>query len=324
MSNDKLTRDVSLDALLRPKTWDEYIGQKDIKNNVRILIDAAGDRGHSPEHMLLYGPAGLGKTTFAHIIGTELGVVPKLSSGPVLQKTGDLASILTGLKNGDVLFIDEIHRLPKAVEEILYTAMEDGVIDIILGKGASAKIVRIDLEPITIIGATTQFANISSPLRSRFSGGVFRLNEYSEEEIIQIIKLSAKRLNVEISDSSALGLAKRSRSTPRVANYLLKRARDVAQLKNKKIDDEVIKEIEDLLKIDEYGLSDFDYRILETLKHTDEKSPVGVKTLSTTLSEEMNTIEDIHEPFLLQDGLIEKTPRGRIITKKGLDRLNER
>ena len=321
--SEKLSKDVSLDALLRPKTWEEYIGQEDIKKNLRILIDAAKSRNHSPEHILLYGPAGLGKTTLSHIIGNELNKNPMISSGSALQKAGDVASILTGLKNGDVLFIDEIHRLPKVVEEVLYTAMEDGVIDIMLGKGASAKVVRIEIEPITIIGATTKFANISSPLRSRFSGGVFRLKPYTEEEIKRIITLSAKRLNVDITEEATNSLSKRSRSTPRTANYLLKRSRDVAQINNKNIDDSVVEEITSLLKIDEYGLTDFDYEILNALKDTNEKHPVGLKTISNRLSEEENTIEEIHEPFLLQDGLIEKTPRGRVITKKGLNRLEK-
>lgn len=307
------------DSELRPRKWDEYIGQEHIKKNLNILLGAAKERDHSPEHLLFYGPPGLGKTTLAHLIAHHTNSQIKITSGPAIEKVGDLASILTNLSPGDILFIDEIHRLNKTVEEVLYPAMESGVIDIIIGKGPSARTVQLELPSFTLIAATTKLAMISSPLRSRFSGGIFKLEFYTNEEISRIIIQSANKLDVDMSVEASDNLSKRSRFTPRTANYLLRRARDIAQMNKKTLDEEVVKETLELIGIDEQGLSKIDIDILETLHNKFNDGPVGVGTLATSLSEESATIEEFHEPYLIQLGFIERTSRGRLLTKKGIE-----
>ncbi|MEO5635393.1 MAG: Holliday junction branch migration DNA helicase RuvB [Candidatus Paceibacterota bacterium] len=313
--------DIYLDQTLRPTSWDEYIGQKHIKDNVKILLDAAKERGHIPEHVLFYGPPGLGKTTLAHLIARETGRQMKVTSGPAIEKVGDLASILTNLSPGDILFIDEIHRLNKMVEEILYPAMESGILDIIIGKGPSARTIQLDLPPFTLIAATTRVALISSPLRSRFSGGVFRLEFYSNEEIAKIIKRSSKLLEATLDEEALNEIAKRSRFTPRTANYFLKRCRDFAQVNKKSLDQKTVKEALYLLAVDELGLNSSDRKFLEVLIEKFGGGPVGLKTIGAAMSEEEATVEEVIEPYLIQLGLLERTARGRIATKKAYDHL---
>lgn len=303
-----------LDQTLRPHTWDEYVGQKKIKENLRILLQAAKERGHTPEHILFYGPPGLGKTTLSHLIATEMGGQMKITSGPAIDKVGDLASILTNLSPGDILFIDEIHRLNKMIEEVLYPAMESGVLDIIIGKGPSARTIQLELPPFTLIAATTRVALLSSPLRSRFSGGVFRLEFYSDDEIAQIVKRSAKVLGFDIEDSALKEIAQRSRFTPRTANYFLKRCRDYAQVHKKPLDKEVVSETLKLLEIDSKGLTATDRDILDTIINKFNGGPVGLGTISASLSEEVSAIEEINEPYLMSLGFLERTPRGRVAT----------
>lgn len=325
--------DIYLDQTLRPSKWDEYIGQKHIKDNIKILLLAAKERGHIPEHVLFYGPPGLGKTTLAHLIAKETGRQMKITSGPAIEKVGDLASILTNLSGGDILFIDEIHRLNKMVEEILYPAMESGVLDIIIGKGPSARTIQLDLPPFTLIAATTRVALVSSPLRSRFSGGVFRLEFYSNEEIEQIVKRSSILLETNLENEALKEIAKRSRFTPRTANYFLKRVRDFAQVysQNKKsihkidkknINKEITQKALEMLAIDEIGLNSSDRKFLEILIKKFNGGPVGLKTISAATSEEEATIEEVIEPYLIQLGLLERTPRGRIATPKAYEHLN--
>ncbi|KKT45258.1 MAG: Holliday junction ATP-dependent DNA helicase RuvB [Parcubacteria group bacterium GW2011_GWA2_44_15] len=316
-----LEEEVFLDQALRPSRWDDYIGQKNIKENLRILLTAASERKHPPEHLLFYGPPGLGKTTLAHLIAKEIGAQIKVTSGPAIERVGDLASILTNLSPGDILFIDEVHRLNKAIEEVLYPAMESGQLDIILGKGPSARTIQLELPPFTLIAATTRIALLSSPLRSRFGGGVFRLEFYSNDEIEEIIKRSAKILAVEIEKTASQEIAKRSRFTPRTANYLLKRARDFAQVNRGKLSKETVNKALVLLGIDDLGLGYSDRSLLKTLIEKFGGGPVGLNTLSAALSEEQSTIEEVHEPYLLQLGLIERTPRGRTATTKAYEHL---
>ncbi len=310
-----------LDSDLRPQSWDEYIGQSIIKENLKILLGAAQTRNHTPEHLLFYGPPGLGKTTLAHLIAKETGRQMKITSGPAIEKVGDLASILTNLAPGDIVFIDEIHRLNKMIEEVLYPAMESGVLDIIIGKGPSARTIQLELPPFTLVAATTRMALISAPLRSRFSGGTFRLEFYSDEELAEIIKKSAMRLGIEIPHDAVIEIAKRSRSTPRTANYFLKRVRDYAQVHETPISLDTTKKAVALIGVDELGLTQADRAVLEIIIEKFNGGPVGVKTISAATSEEEATIEEVIEPYLLQMGLLEKTARGRVVTKKAYDHL---
>lgn len=311
------------DTLLRPTSFGDYVGQGHIKRNLSILIGAAKQRSHSPEHILLYGPPGLGKTTLAHVIAHEVGASLRSTSGPAIERVGDLAAILTNLQPGDMLFIDEIHRLNKTIEEVLYPVMETGKLDIMIGKGPSARIVQLDLPPFTLVGATTRFGMLSAPLRSRFSGGAFRLEFYADDEIATILKRSARILDIEIDESNLTAIAIRSRKTPRIANYLLRRVRDYAQMHKKQIDPDIIKETFNLLGLDDQGLSANDVLILRTLKEKFHGGPTGVKNLAAATGEDEGTIEDVVEPYLIQLGLIERTSRGRILTDKGKSYLQK-
>jgi len=313
--------EVFLDKTLRPATWDEYVGQENIKSNLHILLTAAKERNHPPEHLLFYGPPGLGKTTLAHLIAAESRCQLRVTSGPAILKVGDLASILTNLSPGDILFIDEIHRLNKLIEEVLYPAMESGSLDIIIGKGPSARTIQLDLPPFTLIAATTRVSLLSSPLRSRFSGGTFRLEFYDKKEIETIVKRSAKILGVPLDDESAGEIAKRSRYTPRIANFLLKRCRDFAQVSKNELSKDSVSEALKLLNIDEIGLNIIDKRILETIITKFGGGPVGLKTIAAAISEEEDTIEEVNEPYLMQLGFIERTPRGRIATNRAYEHL---
>lgn len=311
----------NLDTILRPSSWDGYIGQTTIKDNLRILLDAAKGRGHNPEHLLFYGPPGLGKTTLSYLIAKEIGAQIKITSGPAIEKVSDLASILTNLGEGDVLFIDEIHRLNKSIEEVLYPAMENGTLDIIIGKGPSARTVQLDLPPFTLVAATTRISLLSPPLRSRFSGGVHRLEFYTVDEIATIVSNSAKVLEVAIDESAAQEIAKRARSTPRTANYLLKRSRDMAQLDGTNITKEAVERTMQMQGVDNLGLNAIDREMLETIITKFGGGPVGLTTVAAAISEEAGTIEEVYEPYLLQQGLIQKTPRGRMITPLGFEHL---
>ncbi len=310
-----------LDTTLRPSRWDDYIGQSGIKKNLQILLTAARERNHPPEHILFYGSPGLGKTTLAHLIAKEMNAQMKVTSGPAIEKVGDLASILTNLSPGDILFIDEIHRLNKAIEEVLYPAMESGSLDIIIGKGPSARTIQLELPPFTLIGATTRIAMISSPLRSRFSGGIFKLEFYTNEEIKKIITRSAKILGMELENSAGDEIAKRSRFTPRTANYFLKRCRDFAQVSKRKLDKEAVDEALKLLGIDSVGLTPSDRDIMHTIINKFSGGPVGLNTLAAALGEEQATIEEFNEPYLIQLGFLDRTPRGRTVTAHGYEHL---
>lgn len=315
--------DEFLDATLRPTSWDEYIGQDSIKNNLHILISAARERGQPPEHILFYGPPGLGKTTLAHLIAREQGASLRTTSGPAIERVGDLAALLTNLSPGDILFIDEIHRLSRSIEEVLYPAMESGVLNIIIGKGPSARTLELPLPAFTLIAATTRVADLSAPLRSRFSGGVFRLEFYSEKDIAKIVNRSAKILKVAVDESGVKEIAKRARATPRTANYLLKRARDFAQLKRIGLTSDAVSDALRMLEVDALGLTPLDRKLLLVLIERFNGGPAGVSALAAALSEEPETISEVHEPFLLQLGLIERTPRGRTATRLAYEHLGK-
>jgi len=311
------------DNVLRPTSFDEYVGQENIKQNLSILIGAAKARSHSPEHVLFYGPPGLGKTTLAHVIAKEVGAALRVTSGPSIERVGDLASILTNLQPGDILFIDEIHRLNKTIEEVLYPVMETGKLDIMIGKGPSARTIQLDLPPFTLLGATTRFGMVSAPLRSRFSGGAFRLDFYTDDEIEKILSRSADILGVSLDKAHVGAIAARSRRTPRTANYLLRRVRDYAQMHNKDIDTDSVQQAFTLLGLDENGLSVHDIHILKAIRDKFSGGPVGIKNLAAATGEDEGTIEDVVEPYLIQMGLIERTPRGRIISEKGKEYLEQ-
>jgi Holliday junction DNA helicase RuvB len=315
--------EVFLDATLRPGSWDEYVGQESIKNNLHILISAAKERSTPPEHILFYGPPGLGKTTLAHLIASELGGALRSTSGPAIERVGDLAALLTNMAPNDILFIDEIHRLPRSIEEVLYPAMESGVLNIILGKGPSARTIELPLPPFTLIAATTRVADLSAPLRSRFSGGTFRLEFYSEDDIAQIVQRSAKILGVEVDSGGVREIAKRARATPRTANYLLKRARDYAQLKRSPLTKTMVDESLGLLEVDSLGLTPLDRKLLTVLIERFNGGPAGVNALAAALAEEPATVSEVHEPFLLQLGLIERTQRGRVATATAYKHLSK-
>lgn len=313
--------DISLDKTLRPRKLEYYVGQSKVKEKLEIFIQAAKARGEALDHVLLYGPPGLGKTTLANIIANELNVNIHTTSGPAIERPGDLAAILTNLERNDVLFIDEIHRLNKVVEEVLYPAMEDYSLDIIIGKGPSARSVRLDLVQFTLVGATTRAGLLSSPLRDRF-GVITRLEFYSEEELAEIIKRSARVLGIEIAGEGALEIARRSRGTPRISNRLLKRVRDYAQVRaGGEINPDVVDKALKLMEIDELGLDSIDHKLLRTIINKFDGGPVGLNTLAAAISEESETIEDVYEPYLLQIGFIERTPRGRVATARAYDHL---
>ncbi len=321
LASHRLTEDMDQDAGLRPKHLKDYIGQEKIKEKLSIFIQAAQQRGEALDHVLLYGPPGLGKTTLASIIANELSASIRITSGPAIEKPGDLAAILTNLGDRDVLFIDEIHRLNRTVEEILYPAMEDYALDIIIGKGPSARSIRLDLPRFTLIGATTRAGMLTSPLRDRF-GVINRLDLYTTDELTAIVTRSAGILGIELSPDGAVEMASRSRGTPRIANRLLKRVRDYAQIRADNIITlPVAKEALNLLEVDEIGLDEVDRKILKTIIEKFGGGPVGLDTLAASTGEENTTIEDVYEPFLLQLGFIARTPRGRIITPLGLKHL---
>ncbi len=311
------------DQSIRPGTLDEYVGQEEIKENLRVFIKACKMRDEALDHVLLYGPPGLGKTTLAHIIAHEMGTNIKTASGPSIEKSGDLAAILSQLEPGDVLFIDEIHRIPRYIEEILYPAMEDFVLDIVIPNGdGTSRNLKIDLPPFTLVGATTRAGDISAPLRDRF-GIVSKLNYYTDDELFQIVKRTSKVLNMPIADKAAKELAKRSRKTPRIANRLFKRVRDFALVfEQDEIDEEITKSSLKRLHVDNFGLDQIDIQYLEALITKFNGGPVGAATIATSIGEEVTTIEDVVEPFLLQEGFIKRTPRGRVATEKAYKHLN--
>ena len=304
-----------MESTLRPRSLDEYVGQEKAKGNLRVFIDAARQRGEALDHVLLYGPPGLGKTTLANIIACEMGVNIKSTSGPVIERPGDLAAILTNLEAHDVLFIDEIHRLSHTVEEILYPAMEDFQLDIIIGQGPSARTIKLDLPRFTLVGATTRAGLLSSPLRDRF-GVISRLEFYTDDELAFIVRRSARILNIGISEEASLELARRSRGTPRIANRLLRRVRDFAQvLGDGTISEKIVKESLKLLEVDEMGFDNMDRTVLLTIIDKFGGGPVGLDTLAAAICEESDTIEDVIEPFLIQQGFLNRTPRGRVATR---------
>lgn len=321
VTNYHLEDDQLMDNTIRPESIDEYIGQEDVKENIRIFVEAAKMRNEPLDHVLLYGPPGLGKTTLAFIIAHELGTNIKTASGPSIEKSGDLAAILSSLEPGDVLFIDEIHRMPRYIEEILYPAMEDFSLDIIVGSEGNSRNIKIDLPPFTLVGATTRAGDLSAPLRDRF-GITSKLQFYTVSELTDIIKRTARVLGVDIEDSAAIELAKRSRGTPRIANRLFKRVRDFALVKgNGKVDLAITEEALDRLKVDKMGLDNTDHELLLAIIEKFNGGPVGVEALSSSIGEEVTTIEDVYEPYLLQTGLLKRTSRGRIATDKAYEIL---
>ncbi len=315
ITSGEISGDNEIEYSLRPKVLSEYIGQTKAKDNLKVFIDAAKKRGEALDHVLLYGPPGLGKTTLAGIIANEMGVSIRITSGPAIEKQGDLAALLTNLSENDILFVDEIHRLSRSVEEILYPAMEDYALDIIIGKGPSARSIRLDLPKFTLIGATTKAGALTAPLRDRF-GVISRLEMYSKEDLSLIITRSAGILGIDITESGAAEIASRSRGTPRIANRLLKRVRDFAQVKaDGIITDEVASDALNMLEVDELGLDAIDKRMLLTVINHYDGGPVGLDTLAATIGEESETIEDVYEPYLMQIGFINRTPRGRMVTR---------
>ncbi len=326
MEDDKIleAEEQEIDSSLqniRPQSLDEYVGQKEITDNLRVFIKASKIRNESLDHVLLYGPPGLGKTTLAHIIANELGVGIKTASGPSIEKSGDLAAVLSTLEPGDVLFIDEIHRMPKFIEEILYPAMEDFEMDLVLNNDGKSRNIKIDLPPFTLVGATTRAGDISSPLRDRF-GIISKLQYYTEDELLQIVTRTSKVLNMPIESDAARLIAKRCRKTPRIANRLFKRVRDFALVSGAdKIEYDMANESLKRLKVDEYGLDSIDIEYLKSLITKFNGGPVGVETIATSIGEEVSTIEDVVEPFLLQEGFIKRTPRGRMAEEKAYDHL---
>lgn len=321
VTNYHLEDDQLMDNTIRPESIDEYIGQEDVKENIRVFVEAAKMRNEPLDHVLLYGPPGLGKTTLAFIIAHELGTNIKTASGPSIEKSGDLAAILSSLEPGDVLFIDEIHRMPRYIEEILYPAMEDFSLDIIVGSEGNSRNIKIDLPPFTLVGATTRAGDLSAPLRDRF-GITSKLQFYTVSELTDIIKRTARVLGVEIEDSAAVELAKRSRGTPRIANRLFKRVRDFALVKgNGKVDLAITEEALERLKVDKMGLDNTDHELLLAIIEKFNGGPVGVEALSSSIGEEVTTIEDVYEPYLLQTGLLKRTSRGRIATDKAYEIL---
>ncbi len=316
-----LEDDQIIDNTIRPETISEYIGQSEVKENIKIFVEAAKIRNEALDHVLLYGPPGLGKTTLAFIIAHELGTHIKTASGPSIEKTGDLAAILSSLEPGDVLFIDEIHRMPRYIEEVLYPAMEDFSLDIIVGSEGNTRNIKIDLPPFTLVGATTRAGDLSAPLRDRF-GIISKLQFYTTEELCAIVKRTSRVLNMEIEEDAAFELAKRSRGTPRIANRLFKRVRDFALVKgNGKIDLAITKEALTRLHIDELGLDKTDHDMLLAIINKFNGGPVGIEALSSSIGEEVTTIEDVYEPYLLQIGLLKRTARGRMVTDKAYEAL---
>jgi len=324
MTNPTATDDdLSIEKNIRPSHFDEFIGQRDVVESLMVYIEAANKREEALDHVLLFGPPGLGKTTLANIIARELNVSVRPSSGPVLDKAGDLAGMLTNLETRDVFFIDEIHRLNSVVEEYLYSAMEDYRIDIMIDKGPGARSVQLNLEPFTLVGATTRLGNLTSPLRDRF-GVVLRVDYYGDEDLFNIVKRSAEILEIEINDEGAWEIARRSRGTPRIANRILRRSRDYAEVKaNGKIDKDTAKKSLSALGIDETGLDDMDRRILGVLIDKFDGGPVGISSLSVAIGEESTTIEDVYEPFLIKEGFLQRTPRGRIATENAFKLLGK-
>ena len=315
ISSEAGDQDLSFEQSLRPQTLRQYIGQDKVKANLEVFIEAARMRHETLDHVLLYGPPGLGKTTLAAIIANEMGVNLRTTSGPAIERPGDLAAILTALEPGDVLFIDEIHRLPRTIEEVLYPAMEDFCLDIVIGKGPSARSVRLDLPPFTLVGATTRAGSLSAPLRDRF-GVLSRLEYYNESQLTDIVVRTAELLETEIDWLAAQELARRSRGTPRIANRLLKRVRDFAQVRgNGAIEEALAKKALELMQVDRLGLDHIDHKLLKGIIEKFRGGPVGVETIAATIGEESQTIEDVYEPYLLQIGFLQRTPRGRIVTE---------